>query len=314
MRILVGKTFGIGNALLSIPMIKALRLLGHRVDVLVGSGPDDWGALDVFMYFMENHGLSPQCLYTDRVPEEVDPYDVAIMAIPFDGRWQNGVHFRASEVWDARKRPDNVDRLGFDMWHQHEVQYQVDNARGLGFKGDSPDGRIDERSYPQDTDLVYLGIGFKRDPSGFGLSKHFGNERYFQLMRAIRRIRPGTQFFSTCGVTDWIQVGVPLKKRMFEDDPMLAESYNCKASSVLEAIQKVRSCAAYLGNDTGMMHMAAAFELPTFGLFAYRDLLVKNPPYTRRGRALLFAPDCPPIEQIADDFVKFVWGDRCVSS
>src|SRR5690606_11430333 len=119
--------------------------------------------------------------------------------------------------------------------------------------------------------LVYLGIGYKRDPGGFGLSKHFGNERYFQLMREVHRIRPSTRFISTCSVGEWIQTAVPLKKRCFESNPMEEQFYSCKHSTLLESFMTVRRCTAYLGNDTGMMHVAAAFDLPTCGLFAYPD-------------------------------------------
>lgn len=307
MRILVGKTFGIGNALLSVPMLKALVSMGHHVDVLVGTGPDDAGAVEVFMYFMENHGFSPRCLYTDAVPDGIS-HDVAIMSIPFDGRWQNGVHYRAEKVMDGRRRPGNVDRLGFDMWLRHEVEYQMDNAVDLGWTGVTPTGEIDEviRS-PHDVDRVYLGIGYKRDPGGFGLSKHFGTDRYGKLMHEIRKLRPTVRFMSTGTPTDWIEVGTVLQKK-YGDLKMSGSLYTCKAASLTESIQLIRTSAAYLGNDTGMMHLAAALGLRTFGLFAYKDLLVKNPPYTSRGTALLFAPECPPIEQIAEQFVSFVWG------
>lgn len=306
MRALVGKTFGIGNACLAVPLIKALRELGYLVDVLVGSGPDDFGAVDVFMYFTDNHKLGPSHVFMDQAPMDVE-YDVAIMAIPFDGRWKNGVHYRAKRVMDERKRPDNVDRLGFDMWKKHEVEYQVDNARELGFAGETPKGDIDNLQATVDRNQVYLGIGYKRDPGGFGESKHFGNDRFGKLMHAIRDLRPKVKFVSTGSVQDWIQVGGPLVKK-WGDLKMSGPLYRCKATSLLEAFHTVEESAAYLGNDTGMMHMAAALEVPTFGLFAYPDLLVKNPPYTPRGRALLFAPDGPPIEEIAENFVKFVWG------
>lgn len=308
MRILVGKTFGIGNACLAIPLLKALRELGYMVDVLVGSGPDDYGALDVMMYFLENHPLGPNRIYQDQAPMDVE-YDVAIMAIPFDGRWKNGVHYRAKRVMDERRRPGNVDRLGFDMWKDHEAQYQLENAIDLGFVGQPvPDGSIDEKLYKRadEPDTVYLGIGYKRDPGGFGVSKHFGNDRFGKLMHAIRNLRPSVRFVSTAGAADWIE-GTKIVKK-WGDLRMSGPLYRCKATSLTEAFVTVRSCAAYLGNDTGMMHVAAAFRIPTFGLFAYPDLLVKNPPYTPRGRALLFAPDCPPIEEIAEQFVKFVWG------
>lgn len=307
MRVLVGKTFGIGNAFLSIPMIKAIMMAGHEVDILVGDGPDDKGALEVMLHFMENHSVSPRSLYVNVVPEEVE-HDYAVMAIPFDGRWQNGVHFRAKYVLDGRTRPMNIERLGFDMWEKHEVEYQMENAELLGFAGPTPSGEIEEKVRdPYDADLIYLGIGFKRDPGGFGRSKHFGNERYYQLIREIRKIRPLVRFTSTCGPQDWIDVAHPLRKRCFEHAPTRT-AYTAQITSVKEALRIIKRCAAYLGNDTGMMHAAASLGLPTFGLFSDKYLLVKNPPYTERGHALLFVPDCPPIEKIAEDFVQFVWG------
>jgi ADP-heptose:LPS heptosyltransferase len=305
MRALVGKTFGIGNACLTIPLVKALRELGYMVDVLVGSGPDDFGAIDVFMYFLENHKLGPNRIYQDQAPMDFE-YDVAIMAIPFDGRWQQGVHFNAKRVMDGRKRPDNAERLGFDMWKKHEVSYQMENAIELGFTGAAPNGEIDNLQAAQDPNQVYLGIGYKRDPGGFGESKHFGTDRFGRLMHAIRDRRPKVKFVSTGSVQDWIQIGGPLVKK-WGDLRMSGPLYRCKATSLLESFRTVEESVAYLGNDTGMMHVAAAFGVKTFGLFAYPDLLVKNPPYTPHGRALLFAPDTR-IDEIADNFVSFVWG------
>lgn len=56
MKILVGKTFGIGNSVLSIPMIKLLSTLGS-VDVLIGSTIDDFGAFNVFNALKKIMGL-----------------------------------------------------------------------------------------------------------------------------------------------------------------------------------------------------------------------------------------------------------------
>ena len=56
MKILVGKTFGIGNSVLSIPMIKLLSTLGS-VDVLIGSTNDDFGAFNVFNALKKIMGL-----------------------------------------------------------------------------------------------------------------------------------------------------------------------------------------------------------------------------------------------------------------
>lgn len=301
MRILVGKTFGIGNACLAVPMVKALASMGHRVDVLVGTGPDDYGASVVFEQ-LRMHGEFVGSIWKDQIPFRVDGYDVAIMSIPYDGRWKNGLHFFAKEVIDERRRPDNVDRLGFDMWKKHEIEYQMDNARALGYDGPTPRGDF-MSGFVRDPDLVYVGLGYKRDPGGFGASKHFGNERYATLIREVRRLRPNTRFISTGGPSDligsWYHIVNELQTTEFYSHPML---------DLVHSFDKISCCAGYIGNDTGAMHVAASFGIPTMGLFAYPDLLVKNPPFCERSRGILFTQDGPPIEEIARGFVDFVWG------
>lgn len=227
MRILVGKCFGLGNACLSVPMIKAIISMGHSVDVLCGSTADDFGADDVL------YNLNVR-LFKDIAP---DGYDVAIMSIPFDGRWVNGTHYQATMVIDGRKRPGNVDRLGFDMWEKHEVEYQMENARELGYSGPTPDGRFLPHGVP-DEDLVYLGTGFKRDPGGFGKSKHFGTTRYALLIREIARIRPGTRFVSTGTSVDRLEC----QYQILRDVCDLDRSYtvDCHSGGLSHAFDVVR--------------------------------------------------------------------------
>lgn len=307
MRILVGKTFGIGNACLSVPMIKSLFGIGTgTVDVLVGSGPDDFGAIEVFRTLQETWPSPARFvnrIHVDRVPDSEDPYDVAIMAIPFDGRWQNGVHYRAREVLDGRKRPDNVDRLGFDMWKKHEIEYQMENARALGYDGPTPDGSFMPRGVP-DPDLVYVGLGYKRDPGGFGASKHYGNARYAALLEEIRRLRPSTRFVSTGSPADLIQSWYQIVKM---HGPGYSQYYRFPMLDLTHSFRQLASCSAYVGNDTGMMHVAASLGMPTCGLFSYPDLLVKNPPFCDRSRGILFTPDSPSSEEVARLFVSFAW-------
>lgn len=301
MKILVGKTFGIGNCVLSIPMVKALCTLGE-VHVMVGRGPDDYGAIEVFRT-LELSAFKPTGfkLLLDA-PGLSERYDVAVMAIPFDGRWVNGVHYLADKVLDGRKRPDNVERLGFDMWKQHEVLYQMENAYQLGYSGVIPSTRF-FGAEPGDDDVVYLGIGYKRDPGGFGLSKHFGNEKFADLIRAIRDRRPTARFVSTGGVADLVQVGAPIMKMI--TDPAV---YRCEAGSGLPyAFSSIGRCGSYIGNDTGMMHVAASLEMPTYGLFLSQDLARKNHPWGGpwAGSSLITG-----VDEIADYFVQMVWGKK----
>jgi ADP-heptose:LPS heptosyltransferase len=299
MRILVGKTFGIGNAVLAVPLIKSLMQFGY-VDVLVGSTQDDYGAVDVMRLFQEtwpSPGRYVNKIFVDSVPDSEDPYDVAIMAIPFDGRWKNGIHFRANRVLDCRRRPGDVDRLGFDMWKKHEVEYQMENSRELGYEEETPDCSFLSK-IPSDPDLVYVGLGYKRDAGGFGKSKHYGNDNYADLLSEIKRIRPSVKFVSTGTVGDLVQSWAQIVKRLDS-----TEYYRFPMLDLKFSFRELAGCGAYIGNDTGMMHVAASLDIPTFGLFAYPDLLVKNPPFCSRQRAVMFQPP----KEAAQMFVDFVW-------
>lgn len=310
MRILVGKTFGIGNACLAVPMIKAIASLGHVVDVLVGDGPDDFGSYEVFRE-LRRRGEEPVVnkIYRGCVPFAIDTHDVAIMAIPYDGRWRNGIDFFAHRVMDERKRPENIERLGFDMWKKHEVEYMMENARELGYVGDTPDGSfIDPGPSTTASETVYLGIGYKRDLGGFGESKHFGNYSFSGLIGAIRKLRPSVRFVSTGNQRDAVEIGFPITRGLgihAVDRPN--DAYRMEVTSLERSFVITSGCVAYIGNDTGMMHVAASLGLPTMGLFTYPDLIVKNPPFCARSRALFVTPRGPAVDEIARQFVDFVW-------
>lgn len=302
MRILVGKTFGLGNAVMAIPMLKALASLGHSVDVLVGSGPDDGGVIEVFSKLMQTYPGTVDNVWVDGVPFAESGYDIAIMSIPYDGRWKNGCHYFARDILDARKRPDFIERLGFDMWKKHEVEYQMDNARSLGYDCPTPSSRFTEEPFDRDMDLVYLGIGYKRDPGGFGLSKHFGTERYIELVREIHRLHPAARFISTGNGRDCVEVGGVIVKA----NP---DIYHCVFASLNLSWQTFSQCGSYIGNDTGAMHVAASQDLPTCGLFSDYHLMVKNPPFCAVSKGIYFNANWPTVETIARDFVNFVWGE-----
>lgn len=307
MRIVVAKSFGIGNAVLTIPLLKALKSMGHRVEVLCGNTVDDWGAYQVFEHC--DAGIIDDFRCDDKHPGNEKQVtqewlnnepDVFIRAIPYDQRWENLRVYWPNAKWiDGRKRPNNVERLGFDMWEKHEVLYQMEDAVELGYSGPVPSSKFLELG-EVDPDLVYLGIGFKRDVSGFGLSKHYGNERYADLIVEIRKLHPTAKFVSTGGPTDLIQIGYQINRHLQSTD-----FYQCLPLSLSKSFEVISRCGSYIGNDTGFMHVAASLDMPTFGLTPYPDLRVKNPPLCRRGMMDLFGDD-PKV--VAQKFIDFVWG------
>lgn len=254
MRVLVGKTFGIGNAVMAVPMIKALNTIPNlSIDILVGSTSDDVGAFQVLSHMVR----PPAKLCVDSALE--GDYDLAIMSMPFDGRWQNGVHFRAKEVWDGRTRPD-PSTTGLISWDRHEIDYQVDHARRLGFTGECPSTSF-FTPRERDPSKVYLGVGYKKDAAGFWKVKHWGNENYASLAKLILEKYPEKRIRLTGDISDLKESILPIFGRVAD------YRLSFQLPSLEESFRVLSGCGSYVGNDTGMMHVAASCGLPTVGLF-----------------------------------------------
>lgn len=285
MRILVGKTFGLGNCVMSLPMLKALRsILGPEdvLDVLIGSTSDDGGAFDVFKYLCKGDKDSIiNHVWIDKVHSHVDDYDIAIMAIPFDGRWTNGIHYKAKTVMDGRTRPD-PSTTGLVSWERHEVEYQMDNARELGFKGATPDTSFypeKGNTHPRD---IYLGIGYKKDGNNFWSKKHWGNPNFADFTRTILREYDNALIKCTGDILDFRTNILNLRMDIARDEDglKLINRFISDVTNLDEAFRILNTCGLYVGNDTGMMHVAASMGIPCVTIFNLgQHSVVKNRPW-----------------------------------
>ena len=256
---------------MAIPMLKALVASGDAVvDLLIGTTPDDGGAFDVAKYLKESGIIN--YIWFDHTDTDIT-YDFAIMSIPFDGRWRNEHHFSAQVVLDGRTRPD-PSTTGLVSWKKHEVEYQMENAYELGYEGPIPDMSF----YPVDPvhlDVgdVYLGVGYKKDANNFWSQKHWGNENFIKLSKAILEEFEGNCILSTGDILDWKMSIEPIKKavnhHLFIGD----------ITTLDEAFEMIAACSLYVGNDTGMMHVAASMGIPCISVFCIKNSYVKNRPW-----------------------------------
>ena len=300
MNVLFGKVFGLGNAVMAVPAIKAIAAVHGPIDVLVGSGPDDGGALDV----MQELRATDRCVrtvYDTRVPDPIS-HDVAVMSIPFDGRWRNGTHFHAEKVIDGRPRPGDPAVVSLDSWELHEAEYQMQNAVELGHSGPMPSSQFSKFGGVVEEDLVYVGLGYKRDAQNFWSKKHWGNDRFVSFVNEVRRLRPKTMFVTTGGnidLTTMIELGRG------------AAPIDWKVKNIRQSFRDVAMAGAYFGNDTGMAHVAGSFGRRCYVMTAFAKSEVKNPPLgASKLRCERFDETARDPEAVAADFVEFAWGDR----
>lgn len=280
MKILIAKTFGIGNSILSVPMIKAIRREHPEavIDVLIGTTPDDGGAVEVMRSLRHPLGIIDN-IYANQAREGGE-YDVAVLAIPYDGRWKNGREFVAKTVIDGRTRPDPA-TTGLISWEKHEAEYQMENAHFFGYSGQMPSTSFFEEPPIWSKELfdnsIYLGVGYKKDAAGFWKVKHWGNENYAQLLRMLFLRDDKVRVVTTGDLGDLIWAIRPIKERLkswgFHDRFVHIPTTNLK-----HAFAVVNSCHMYVGNDTGMMHVAAACERKVIAFFNMENAIIKNPP------------------------------------
>lgn len=284
MKILYGRCFGIGNAIMAVPALKALRYLNPTAEIhlLVGSSFDDIGAFDVATMLIEKYPNIVDRIVIDRAPYDV-VYDLAIMAIPFDGRWVEGRDFRARQVRDGRTRPDPT-TVGLGSWKKHEVRYQLDNV-------DPSIREFDTSFIPCDTTClswfdvpppshVYLGVGYKKDPRGQWNVKHWGNENYAELVQRILSADPIARVWTT---GDNLDITQTISRITPQISPDVRDRFVAYPLSLRRSFVKMRDrCGTYVGNDTGMMHVAASLDRRVVGLFFMENSIVKNGPLCRR--------------------------------
>lgn len=265
---------------MAIPAIKALTSMGHTVDVLVSSGPDDAGSFEVMNLLKFFYSKSYQRLWVDSVPSEIK-FDLAILSIPIpENKWINGVHFFSKEVIDGRTRPD-PSTTGLVSWKKSEVEYQMDNARDLGFQGPTPSSRfMPECSIEKNT--YYFGVGYKKDQNNFWSVKHWGNENYVKLAKMLIAHDQQTTIYFTGDKED-------ISKNILPIIDSINRKFNTvllRTASLAASIRRGSEVETYVGNDTGMMHVCASQERKSVGMFFLENSSVKNPPFG--GKSLCF--------------------------
>lgn len=297
-KLLFCRSFGIGNALMSVPAIKHYARNGFDVYVIVGSTPDDEGAYDILTQVrwpsLDGENAGGVYVHKDPPPghqlegggelvmrwnRSLQKYwDVGVFSIPYDGRWKWLEQF-CHEVVDGRPRPD-PSTFGFSSWLKHETEYQVEVAEQVtGVKRprffDRPfDNRLGECAWSPSKGArgVYLGVGRKRDAAGFWEKKHWGDENYAEL---VEKILDRTDFdvVSTGNRADMVTTIAHIRKKVGNTD-----RFGFAETPIHRAVNIMTRCHSFIGNDTGTMHLAAAIDLPIVAVFNLEGTLRKNHP------------------------------------
>lgn len=313
-KILVRSTNWIGDAVMSTPALKSLRLACPDSEIVLLAYP--WVS-DVFRYSprvdriiayekKERHrGLSGLW----RLARELKPerFDCAILLQnAFEAAfltWLARIPVRGGYTTDCRslllthrvhKAPNIVVK--------HEVFYYQRILRGLGIPtGDNelevflPGFEIDEararlRQLTGERTSAVRVIGFNPG-AAFGPAKRWPAERYAGLARLIaRRYDARILLFGSQADQETTAEIVRLagKKAQLVD---LAGK-----TRLITAMALIGECDAFVTNDSGLMHVAAALHTPQVALFGSTDHVATGP-YSASAVVIRKALPCSPCKQ-----------------
>jgi heptosyltransferase III len=184
---------------------------------------------------------------------------------------------------DGRELRFRRDRVGKLLSVPHIADSLLDILRPLGISlPDKGNGRFDLPASTSDIEtvdrwMIEADIHTSRQPViAVGIwsnmsAKRWPLQRYEYVVHKL--ICEYNAFPVVLGSSDEAKVGLEFIKRCGRG-AVIAGSL-----SILECIEFLRRCSIYIGNDTGVMHMAACAKIPCVAIFSSRDAPGRWYPY-----------------------------------
>ena len=254
-RILFVTATRVGDAILSTGLLDHLIGIHAGARVTVACGP---AAADLFA----------------AVPglERVIVLDKMVFSLHWLGLWAASVGRRWDVLVDLRNAPityllasRRCYRAGRDRRPVHRVRQL---AGVLGLADDPPAPRLWSTARHEELAAALIGDGpavLAIGPTANWRAKSWRSERFAELIE--RLTGPG-------GILAGGRVAVfgrdderPQALRLLETIPAARRIDLVGHIDLLTAFTCLRRCAFYVGNDSGLMHLAAASGIPTLGLF-----------------------------------------------
>ena len=307
-RILVRSTNWIGDVVMTLPALEALRerfptsritvLARPWVTPLICAHP----AVDGVLELAGNQGRVRNALEVLRAANRVrsmrfhmavlfqNAFEAALIA------WAARVPARAGYDTDARRilltHPLSRKRA---RTHRHQVEYYLDLVRALGWHGiareprvfTTPADRAEASKILTAEDLSSSGMRIGVAPgAAYGPAKRWPPERFARVAdRAADAWHARVLILGSRGDAKACEaVGGAMRHRAVN---------LCGRTGLGQAVALIESCGLFLTNDSGLMHVASALNVPTVAIFGSTDPVATGP-RSPRARVVRNPVQCSP--------------------
>ena len=291
-RILVRSTNWVGDAVMTLPALEAVKenFPGSFVSVLAKPWVEpvfrNHPAVDEVLMMRRGGGAFTGLGELLRVIGSVrkGSFDLALLfQNAFEAAlisWAGGVRLRAGYNTDGRGvlLTHSVARTR-DILDVHQVEYYLSLLQRLGLKTEKKDpvlhlsaeertGAVERlRSFGIEEGALLVGLNAG---AIFGGAKRWAPERFAAIGdRAVEEWGARVLVFGSAGERD-------IGKKVIAD--MTREATDlCGRTSLREAIALVGMCDFFVTNDSGLMHVASALNVPTVAVFGPTDQIATGP-------------------------------------
>lgn len=262
-RILITVGDGIGNIIMVTPMISALYQMGAEIDV-VGE-PN---------YANGHHVLKnrPEIRNVFDSLENAGSYDVVISTVGGLKVARKLKYIRLITVTPS------------DYVNKSEIENNMDVARQLGWNGETPDcfcGYVKSEHKMLDR-TIGLHNGTHFNPVWKRKEYPYYKELVTLLSKKFQLAIFGDTPLTDLGLKNFI-------------------AYDCTVKSIEATAGFMKECSLFIGTDSGLSHMAAALNVPTWILWGPTDIRKNKPP---KAEIIRSAPDCPTCQSFTSNWEK----------
>ncbi|MBW1714243.1 MAG: lipopolysaccharide heptosyltransferase II [Deltaproteobacteria bacterium] len=307
-KILVRSTNWVGDTVMMLPSLAVVRRAFPHAQITVLANPwvvsllKNHPAADRIMIIDKGKGLLSVCKELARIISELrrEKFDLAVL---FQNAFEaaflaslGGVRYRLGYDTDGR---------GLLLTHKvkrdkaillaHQVEYFLGIMEAMGWEVE----RREPRVYLDDKDVAsanavlategidenYLVVGINPG-AAYGSAKRWSAERFAVIGDwASQRWGAKVVLFGSFSERD---VAAQVAQLMHTDPVNL-----CGKTTLGEGMALIKRCNFFVTNDSGLMHIAAAFDTPLVAVFGPTDHM-RTSPVSRNARIVRHSVECSP--------------------
>lgn len=266
---------GIGNLIHCTPCLKALRSKYPDAELYLLTWPRagtilrEWKTATVSMQH-------PGDFFANC---EIDH----VLISPAGALWDDRLMDVLPGLQNAKLHKLNVGR----RWVKHEVEYLMEFAEELGCSGEIPDSEVclqpmnasradDFIKANRMEKFICINATFLR--SDHWHLKHWGDEKYSTLLGRLHQECPGYKFVFVGDKQDHTTAGDIFKYAGYVPQSVFVNACGW-TNDIRDTASLIARSRLIVGNDGGLMHIAAAVQTPSVTIFTFTNP-IKNRPYT----------------------------------